>query len=232
MADVRVCVVTGASRGIGRAVALRLARAGFAIVGAARSPEPLAQLRREVEALGAACETVAADVGTEEGAARVIDAARRRFGRIDVLVNNAGLATLLTTAEAATRDYRALLAANVDSAFLMTHHAWPLLAASHGAVISVSSMASADPFPGLGLYGACKAWVNLFTKAIAGEGRPVGIRAFAVAPGAVETDMLRGAFPDFPAGAALDPDDVAQVIESLADSRMKAASGATIFVQK
>ena len=230
--NLRVCLVTGASRGIGRAVVLRFARAGFAVVGAARSPEPLSQLRREVEALGAACETVPADVGSEPDAMRVVEAAKRRFGRMDVLVNNAGLATLLTAASATTADYRALLTANIDSVFFMTQLAWPLLSASRGVVINVSSMASADPFPGLGVYGACKAWVNLFTRAIAGEGKPAGIRAFAVAPGAVETGMLRGAFPDFPAAAALDPDDVAQVIESLAEGRMKTASGATLFVQK
>jgi 3-oxoacyl-[acyl-carrier protein] reductase len=101
-----------------------------------------------------------------------------------------------------------------------------------GVLVNVSSMASVDPFRGFSIYGASKAWVNLFTQAIAEEGRPLGIRAFAVAPGAVETQMLRANFPDIPRDRTLEPADVAAVILSLCDERMRHCSGQTIFVRK
>ena len=81
-------------------------------------------------------------------------------------------------------------------------------------------------------YGAAKAWVNLWSKALADEGRAYGIRVFAVAPGAVETQMLRGAFPDFPSNETLQPSDVADVIHALAQPACRYVSGQTVFVKK
>ena len=101
-----------------------------------------------------------------------------------------------------------------------------------GVIVNISSVASVDPFPGFSIYGACKAWVNLFTKALAAEGKPLGIRAYAIAPGAVETSMLRSAFPDFPADHTLRPDDIAAAIEAVCDDRLAHSSGQTIFVRK
>jgi len=229
----RVCVITGASRGIGLATALRFARAGARLVLAARDPQAIEAARREVERAGAACEAVAADVATRAGAESLVAAARRRFGGLDVLVNNAGAAPRAPLDELTDEQFELALAANVRSVFYATRAAWrPLRERGGGVVVSVSSLASDDPFPGFAVYGACKAWVNLFTRAIAAEGRPLGIRAFAVAPGAVETGMLRGLFPDFPAPQALAPDDVAGVIESVCAAGMAHASGQTIFVRK
>jgi len=99
-------------------------------------------------------------------------------------------------------------------------------------IVNISSAASVDPFPGLVAYGGTKAWVNIWSKGLADEGRPLGIRVFAVAPGAVETKMLREAFPDFPADQTLDPMDVADMVFQLSLPECRYASGQTIMVQK
>ena len=89
-----------------------------------------------------------------------------------------------------------------------------------------------DPFPGFAVYGATKAWVNIFTHALAGEGKKAGIKVFGVGPGAVETQMLRKPFPDFPADQALQPDDIAGAVEWLLDERCVHMTGQTIYVRR
>jgi NAD(P)-dependent dehydrogenase (short-subunit alcohol dehydrogenase family) len=227
------CVITGASRGIGLATALRFARAGCNVVIAARTSTALEKAAAQIVGLGVGCEALPVDVSRPETAAELIEVAQRRFGRIDVLVNNAGLAVCKPTEAISNEDFDNLLRVNIAAVFYASRAVLPGMGKQGGGVIvSLSSMASADPFPGLGAYGACKAWVNLFTRALADEGKPHGIRAFAVAPGAVETDMLRGSFPDYPVEQCLQPDDVARVIEQLCDESMRVASGQTIFVSK
>jgi NAD(P)-dependent dehydrogenase (short-subunit alcohol dehydrogenase family) len=229
----KTCVITGASRGIGLATALRFARNGYSVVLAARGEPDLKEAAERVNALGGECEPVVADVGTREEAQRIVDRACGRFGRIDVLVNNAGAAPLASIDEFSLNDFETALATNVAGVFHTTQAVWPTLRRQkQGTIVNVSSAASVDPFPGFAVYGACKAWVNIFTKAVAGEGRPLGIRVFAVAPGGVETGMFRERFPDVPAEQVLKPDDVAGLIETLCDDRMGYVSGQTIFIRK
>lgn len=231
--DRRTCLVTGASRGIGLAIAERFARDGWNLAIAARGAAALRAAAAKLEALGGACEAVAGDVGTPAGAAQVAERALARFGRIDVVVNNAGVAPRAVLENTSDDAYEQTLRANVSSVFYVSRAAWPRLKSQGGGtIVNLSSIASTDPFPGFVVYGACKAWVNVFTKALAEEGRPLGIRVFAVAPGAVETDMLRGAFPDFPRDQTLAPRDVADVVYALCQEPLRCASGQTVFVRK
>lgn len=227
------CVITGGSRGIGFATALRFARGGSSVLIAARGQDQLQKAAVQVAATGATCEFVVADVGGADGAQRVVDAAIHRFGRLDVLVNNAGYAPLAPLEELTTDVFEQAWATNVASVFYCTRAAWPhMTRQGGGTIVNLSSMASFDPFRGFSVYGACKAWVNLFTRAVAAEGASHGVRVFAVAPGSVETEMLRSVAPGFPAEETLDPDDVAAVIQSLCDARLRYASGQTITVRK
>ena len=101
-----------------------------------------------------------------------------------------------------------------------------------GAIVNISSIAAYDAFPGFAAYGAAKAFVVAYTKSLAGEGKPCGIRVFGIAPGAVETDMLRDALPDFPEEQALDPGDVAAMVETVLLPAYRYSSGQTVIVTK
>jgi NAD(P)-dependent dehydrogenase (short-subunit alcohol dehydrogenase family) len=229
----KTCVITGASRGIGLATALRFARAGHRIVAVARTEEQLKQAAEQISAAGGECECVVADIGSRGSAQRLIEAAQTRFERVDVLVNNAGYAPLAPIEKTRDEDFETAIAANVAAVFYTTRAVWPIMRKqAAGVIVNISSMSSVDPFPGFSVYGACKAWVNLFTKAVADEGRPLGIRVFAIAPGAVETQMLRTNFPKIPKSQTLDPDEVAGLVEAVCYDRMRYVSGQTIFVRK
>lgn len=233
MSPPQVAVITGAGRGIGRATALRLARAGCDVGAAARTHEQLIETQRAVEAVGRRCEVVRADVTDADQVAALVSRCVETLGRIDMWVNNAGIAPQGTIAGMDTQTFDGLLAVNVRAVFLCCRAAWPVMRRQGGGVIiNISSMAAVDPFAGFAAYGASKAWVNLFTAAAAREGRADGIRVYAVAPGAVETRLLRGNFPDYPADRTLDPDAVAGVVELLADPRAAHASGSVVYVRK
>lgn len=225
-------VVTGAGRGIGRAVCERFGALGAHVAALSRSEGPLRETESLVKQAGAKCFAEVCDVSDPQQVAAAIKRVTEALGSIDVVVNNAGVAILAPIEELSAEAFEETLAANVRSAYLVTRAAWSALKKSGGVVVNLSSLASVDPFPGFAAYGAAKAWINLWTKALAEEGRPHGIRVFAVAPGAVETGMLRGAFPDFPAEKALAPADLAATITMLAEEPARHATGNTIFVRR
>ncbi|MBK8913162.1 MAG: SDR family oxidoreductase [Phycisphaerales bacterium] len=228
-----VCIITGAGRGIGLAVARRFAKRGAGLVIVARSATELDEAQRELEACGGRVAAIPADLADRGAASSIVEAAMQRFGRIDVLVNNAGRVASAAADAMTDEEFDALVAINCGAMLRLVRSAWPILRAQGGgAIVNVSSIASADPFPGLGVYGATKAWVNTYTRALADEGRRFNIRAFAIAPAAVETVMLRSIAPDLPARQCLQPDEVAAVIENVSDPSWTPCSGQTIFVRK
>ncbi|MCH7813778.1 MAG: SDR family oxidoreductase [Planctomycetes bacterium] len=229
----RVVIVTGAGRGIGRAVCRRFAAAGARVVAAARSEDQLAETQDLIEAEGGQCSTMAVDVASSDRLRHLIETIDRRHGRIDVLVNNAGVIACGPVADLSAVEFENMLRVNVAAVFYASKFVWPVMKRQGGGtIVNVSSMAARDPFPTLGTYGACKRWVNGLTRGLADEGKEAGIRVFAVGPGAVWTDMLRDNFPDVPKDQALDPADVAETIFSLCQPAMAHASGQTFYIQK
>ena len=110
---------------------------------------------------------------------------------------------------------------------------WPkLLENGGGTIVNISSMAAIDPFPGFSIYGASKAWIELFSKAIASEGADHSIRVCCVRPGAVETDLLRGLFPDFPADQCVSPEEIASKVWACVNDVERHASGEAFTVSK
>lgn len=233
MADVaRAALVTGAGSGIGRETARVLGERGFRVALVGRRE---AALRETAALLGSGSVVIAADVGDAASARRAVDRAAAEFGRLDVLVNNAGVAPLRpidrTTPEVLEETFRvnALGAANAIAA------AWPVFARQRsGCVVNVSTLGTIDPFPGFFAYAASKAAVNLMARSCANEGRAIGVRAFAVAPGAVETDMLRANFGEqaIPRAACLSARDVALVIAECVDGKRDAQNGDVIVVRR
>ncbi len=228
----RVAIVTGAGRGIGRATVLRLVSRGANVVAASRTAAELDETVFLTSGLPGRCVSHVADVTRPAEVQGLIDRAVREFGRLDILVNNAGLAPVSPIEKMDDAVFTDMIATNVHAVFFACRAAWSHLRSSRGVVVNLSSVAAFDPFPGFTAYGASKAWVNAFTAALANEGREQGVRVFAVAPGAVETSMLRQAFPKFPADRTLDPDDVAAMIEWLLDERCRYSSGQTVVIRR
>lgn len=227
-----VALITGGGRGIGRAIALRFARSGARIVIASRSQAELEETRRLVESHGAECHARVTDVASLDDITGLIADTLEHFGRLDILVNNAGVAAQAPIENMDTSLFHMLYTINIAATFHTCRAAWAHLKKQGGVIVNISSMAAQDPFPGLAVYGASKAWVNAWTKGLAEEGRTSGIRVFAVAPGAVETRMLRDAFPDFPRDQTLKPDDIADVVFALTRPECRHATGQVVYVKK
>jgi NAD(P)-dependent dehydrogenase (short-subunit alcohol dehydrogenase family) len=250
IANNQVVVVTGGGRGIGRAICQRFALDGVQVVAASRSLRELEETHQLCEeAIRSAtvkertspqespatgrCHVQVTDVCVPDEVEALVDSTVKRFGRLDVLVNCAGVAPTAPLEDLEPQVFRTILAVNVEAMYYACRKVWGVMKKQGGGVIvNISSIASVDAFPGFAAYGASKAWVNAWTKALAEEGRAHKIRVFAVAPGAVETKMLRDVFPTFPNADTLRPSDVADVVHALAQSACRYATGATVFVRR
>ncbi len=186
----KVAVVTGASSGIGAATARALAAAGARLVIAARREDRLTALADELEAGGGEVRTVAADLGTPAGAEAVVAAAAEAFGRIDVLVNNAGVMFLAPVEESDPNDWDAMIRVNLLGVMNASRAALPhLRAAGGGHVVNVSSVSGRFAGPTQGGYNASKWGVNGFSEALRREVHADGITVTLIEPGIVATEL-------------------------------------------
>lgn len=222
----KVTVVTGASRGIGRAIACRLATAGDQVVGCARNANELQRTRDLIEPSGGAFVPWVVDVTDSKAVAKAMAEVARQFGRIDVLVNNAAACLRGSLTELTAKDYDSMITANVNSVVYCCRSVWePMRGQGGGVIINVSSLSAAVSSPGFSVYGATKGFVNTLTVALAAEGRRLGIRVYAVAPGYVRTDLLTRVAPEVTGDKALDPDDVAVAVQALCGAAHRYSSG-------
>ncbi len=186
----KVAVVTGGSRGIGRAIALGLSAQGAKVVIGARNPEVAQKVVAEIEAAGAEGMAVAADISREAEADGLIQAGLKRFGRLDILINNAGITKDGLLIRMKEEDWDAVLDVNLKGAFFTTRAALrPMLRAQSGRIVNISSVAGTMGIPGQANYSASKAGLIGFTKAVAKEVASRSITVNAVAPGFIETEM-------------------------------------------
>jgi len=186
----RVAIVTGGTRGIGLAIATRLAEDGAAVVVSGRDAARLEGAVKDLEALGGPVLGITADVATREDADRVCETAKSRFGRIDVLVNNAGITRDALLIRMKDDDWDQVLDVNLRGAFLMTRAAArTMVRQKSGRVINVTSAAGAMGNSGQANYSAAKAGLIGLTKSAARELAHWSILVNAVAPGLIDTDM-------------------------------------------
>jgi 3-oxoacyl-[acyl-carrier protein] reductase len=187
----RIALVTGASRGIGRAIAVMLAERGAHVVAASRgeNAKPVAD---EIMAAGRAGEWIALDVTEPEGCERAVAGVLQRHGRIDILVNNAGITKDQLMLRMKRGDWDAVLGTNLTAAFVLTQAALkPMLKQRGGRIVSISSVVGQAGNAGQANYAASKAGLIGFSKAVALEVASRGITVNVVAPGLIDTDMTR-----------------------------------------
>lgn len=229
----QVAVVTGAARGIGRACVAALSARGAHIVASDHSPSV-----RELESCNVA--TLVGDVSLEDTAIATLALAMRRFGRVDILVNNAGRTLNKSLLETSVDDWEAIMAVNARGSFLHAREAVrAMLQGGGGVIVNIASIASTVALKDTSAYAASKGAVAQLTKVIAAEYGALGIRANAVAPGVVETDILEDIVPDsratlrsydaaHPIGRVGQAHEVAEVVAFLASPASSFMTGAIV----
>lgn len=186
----KVIAVTGASSGIGEATALSCARAGAAVALAARRVERIEALVQRIAAEGGHAIAVPTDVGDEQQARSFVERAHAELGRLDVLVNNAGVMLLGPVENAPTEEWRRMIHANVFGVLYCTHAALPLMREQgSGHIVNVSSVAGRVARLGSGVYNLTKFGVGAFSESLRQEGVAMGVRVTLIEPGAVATEL-------------------------------------------
>lgn len=238
----KVAIITGASRGIGQAIAEAYTRAGAALVLTSRKLENVGPVAEAIRAAGGRAIALAAHAGDQAAAEAVVQAALAEFGRVDILVNNAATNPHfgpLLTAEASHFDK--IFEVNVKGYFFMIKAVAPTMQAQGGGkIINVASIAGINPGPWMGVYSVSKAAVIMLTKALAAELAPANIQVNAIAPGFVQTrfsaaiwgnDMFNEAvMKTIPQGRMAQPEELTGIALYLASASSNFTTGATFVV--
>src|SRR5437868_736063 len=201
----RAALVTGGSSGIGLAIARALRDEGYGLTLVSRRPE---KVNAAAEELGAAA--IAADVGDADACERLVAEHRDRFGRLDVLVNSAGIGIGGRVEDLPAKHFDLQVGVNLRGLFLVTQKAIPLLRESRGWIVNLASIAGTLPTPGLSAYGATKAAVISLTRSLNEELDGDGIRAIAICPGFVDTPMAE--WSGIPGDEMIQPEDCAEIV--------------------
>jgi 3-oxoacyl-[acyl-carrier protein] reductase len=216
----QIAAVTGASRGIGRAIALALAAEGATVVALARSAEALRAVCCEIGAAGGQAEPFAMDVSREDEVRQAIAGIRKRHGRLDILVNCAGIGVFGPLLEVTTEDWDRVMAVNARGPFMMCREAVPLMAqGGGGCIVNISSVVGLKGYVRQGAYVASKHALMGMTKVLAQEVQPLGIRVHVVCPGGVDTELIGDARPDLDRSALIKPEEIATIVRLLVQQR-------------
>jgi NAD(P)-dependent dehydrogenase (short-subunit alcohol dehydrogenase family) len=207
-------LVTGAGRGIGRSIALALAREGARVTAVARSAGELDSLVEQIETVGGRGVAFAGDLRSPSACAGAVAAAVDCFGGLQVLVNNAGLGLFANVADTSDEDWDTVIGTNLSAAFRLTRAALPHLSHRGGHVVMVSSLAGQNPIAGMAAYCASKAALDHFAACLMHEVRQKGVKVSTVAPGSVDTGFAGASRPP-DTSWMLTPEDVAQTVMDL-----------------
>ncbi len=229
----KVAIVTGASRGIGRAVALKFAQEGASVVGVARNSDLLDALLSEVAKEGGTATRIAADVSKESECVKVIEQTVSLYGRIDILTNTAGLlGSRVEITSINSNEWREIFDTNVNGIFMLSKHASiRMKERNSGSIINVTSGVVRHPQPRWGAYLPTKFAVEGLTLMLAEEVKDFGIRVNMVDPGRTNTDMIELAFPDIPRSTFKLPEDVVEPFVFLASDESRLVTGTRIRIR-
>jgi len=211
--DEKVAIVTGGSRGIGRAISLALAGEGAAVVLAARSIDTLNEAAELVRRAGGRAEIVLTELAEEESIRNLVRVTQERFGRLDILINNAGITHSAKFEETRTEDLDCCWTINARAPFILCREALPLLRrAPAGFIVNISSVVGVKGYPLQSAYTASKHALRGMTMSLAEELRGTNIRVHVVCPGAVNTGMVGNVRPDIRTEDLIGPDEVADLV--------------------
>jgi 3-oxoacyl-[acyl-carrier protein] reductase len=236
----KVVLVTGAAQGIGRAIALKFAKGGakIALNDIEAQKENLEKVKKEIEELGGQAKYYFADVSKYEEVERMIKEIEKDFGRLDVLVNNAGINKDRTLAKMTLEEWKAVIDVDLTGVFNCTKAALPLIIANQGNIISISSIVGERGNYGQTNYAAAKAGIIGFTKSLAKELGRFGVRVNAIAPGFIETPMTAKVPEEIKEmakrltalGRFGKPEEVANLVYFLASEEASFITGAVINI--
>jgi 3-oxoacyl-[acyl-carrier protein] reductase len=247
MNDQPVAIVTGASRGIGKAIALELASVGYDLV-INRFQNTIPQTQKEAEALGARCEFVPGDIGETKTRRQIIDLTKSKFERCDMLVNNAGVAPVqrLDILEATEESFERVINMNLKGPYFLTQQVanWMLQQKQQHPdralrIVNIGSISSYTSSPSRGEYCISKAGISMMTKLYADRLAEYDIGVFEVSPGIIETDMTRAVKKKYdkliaqgltPIKRWGQPEDVARAVGAIAEGRLDFSTGSIIHV--
>lgn len=233
----KVALVTGATSGIGKATAIRLAACGAHVIASGRDHQRGSAVVDDIRKAGGRADFIQTDLTDASSATALADAATEAGGRVDILVNNAGAAVFGTTPASTEEDFDALYALNVKAPYFLVARIAPgMVERGGGAIINVSTMAASFGSASSGIYGSSKAALNHLTQDWAVEFGPHGVRVNTVAPGPTRTEgtervlgpMLDKLAATSPLGRTATPDDIAQVIAFLAGDESRMVHGQLI----
>jgi NAD(P)-dependent dehydrogenase (short-subunit alcohol dehydrogenase family) len=238
----QVAVVTGSSRGIGRAIAEELARAGASVAVTSRTLEAARAVAEAIRAAGGNAESFAVDVADSASVDALVSGVLERFGRVDILVNNAGISPMYTRAlKIEEKDWDAVIATNLKGTFLCCQKVGRIFVEQQrGVIVNVTSVAAHAGSPRLAAYAASKAGMEALTKTLAIEWAEFGVRVNSVAPAFIETDMNAGlrqipsltqeVLDKTPLRFFGQPADVAGVVVFLCSDKARYITGASVAV--
>jgi len=220
----RIALITGAGRGIGRSVALRLAKLGARVVLSARTDEEIRSVASEIEQDGGEALSIKADVSLEKDVDQLFGRIEHELGALDILVNNAGIGLFGPLEDFPVEEFDRVIAVNLRGTFMCCQQAMQMMkAAGSGYIINISSVVGFKGYPGQSAYTASKHGIMGLTKSLAVEAQEYGIRVSAVLPGGVDTGLVKEARPDLDRDCLLSPDDVAGTVEYLLSLSERAA---------
>lgn len=209
-------IITGASKGIGKTIALKMAEHKVNLVLIARNKDLLAKLQKEIKNHGSQCISIAADLTQKGAISKVVSKVVEEFGGIDVLINNAGLAMSMPILETSEEQWEQIMTLNAKVPFFLSKEAIPHLAKSErGTIINISSVVGRKGYVNQAAYASSKHAVTGFTKVLSEEVKPKGIRVHLISPGGVATEMVTTMRPDIDAGSLIQPEEIAEIVEFL-----------------
>jgi NAD(P)-dependent dehydrogenase (short-subunit alcohol dehydrogenase family) len=219
----KVAIVTGASRGIGRAISIALAQESATVVLAARSIRKLQETAQQVTQAGGKAKIVVTDLTDEKSIKNLVKITSKKFGRLDILVNNAGITHSAKLKETKTKDWDRCFLVNSRAPFLLCREALPLLEKAEAAyIINIASVVGVKGYPLQSAYTASKHAIRGMTISLAEELKNTNIRVHLLCPGGVDTELIPRVRPDLKSEDLMKPEEIAELVVYLVTHKGKA----------